>query len=422
MRIVIIFTLPLAFLLGSCSKEIPAMSSLPDVSSVRINLAFDCAHENKVLPDIDPDADALFRYARYLQKKQGPKDYESMAVYYRIAAAHGHYKANRNLQNLLAYGQAYSPFRSKEVIDLANQLIELGVPGGYYDIGHYLEIGYGLKQDREMALRFFRKAADLGSPDAQFYVGELLAPWDKAPEVSEQMWQCASDQGFAKASRMLGVSLQTDRKYTPAVTAFQQGVMAGDSSSAFALEHGFEGPPQTDRLYYLSLKADPERSLRYKQIGKFLRNYEHLNPKIPDIDQIVPLPPAKLPPWDGTFQWVREHDAAVPPEKPSEELVNRLSQAKNLDPATGLPLPPPPKLPLGTRAKTGQPCPESGIWCVPEAATVFAGATRHFRKGDVLPEFEMPKPRRLSWLDDLLGERVAYWNVSWKLISYDEKG
>ena len=59
---------------------------------------------------------------------------------------------------------------------------------------------------------------------------------------------------------------------------------------------------------------------------------------------------------------------------------------------------------------------------MPEAATVFAGATRHFRKGDVLPEFEMPKPRRLSWLDDLLGERVAYWNVSWKLISYDEKG
>ncbi|WP_349632238.1 sel1 repeat family protein [Cupriavidus sp. U2] len=422
MRIIIIFALSLAFLLGSCSKKVPAMSSLPDVSSVRINLSFDCAHEDKVLPDIEPDADKLFRYARYLQKKQGPKDYEQMAVYYRIAAAHGHYKANRNLQNLLAYGHAYSPFRSKEVVDLANQLIELGVPGGYYDIGHYLQIGYGLKQDREMALRFFRKAADLGSADAQFYVGELLAPWDKAPEVSEQMWQCASDQGFAKASRMLGVSLQTDRKYTSAVTAFQQGVMAGDSSSAFALEHGFEGPPQTDRLYYLSLKADPERSLRYKKIGKFLRHFEHLNPKVPDIDQIVPLPPAKLPPWDGTFQWVREHDAASPPKKPSEELVNRLSQAKNLDPATGLPLPPPPKLPLGTRAKTGQPCPESGIWCVPEAATVFAGATRHFRKGDVLPEFEMPKPRRLSWLDDLLGERVEYWNVSWKLISYDEKG
>jgi uncharacterized protein len=59
---------------------------------------------------------------------------------------------------------------------------------------------------------------------------------------------------------------------------------------------------------------------------------------VPDIDQIVPLPPAKLPAWDGTFQWQKDQDAAVPPPKPSDELIARLSKDKHLDPATGLPL------------------------------------------------------------------------------------
>lgn len=166
----------------------------------------------------------------------------------------------------------------------------------------------------------------------------MLAPRNMAPDVAFQMLTCAVAQGHGKAAAKLGLRLRRMHRYADAVDIFQNGVSAGNSLSALMLERGFSGQPSSDGLDNLSLPPDSERSLRYKQIGKFLRNFEHLNPEIPDIDQIVPLPPAKLPPWDGTFQWVREHDAAVPPEKPSEELVNRLSQAKNLDPATGLSL------------------------------------------------------------------------------------
>ena len=51
-----------------------------------------------------------------------------------------------------------------------------------------------------------------------------------------------------------------------------------------------------------------------------------------------PLPPATLPEWDGTFQWKRERDSAVP-IIPSAELIEKLSAEKGLDPDTGLPLP-----------------------------------------------------------------------------------
>ncbi|MDO3615314.1 sel1 repeat family protein [Ralstonia pseudosolanacearum] len=423
----------LACLVGACThKEKTPLDSLPDISAVRANLAFTCIHEADHLPPLDPEAEQLFQYGRSLQKKEGEKNFNDVARYYRIAAAHGHYKANHNLQLLVSQGLAHSPNREKETVDLAAQLVQQGVPGGYYDIGHYLEIGYGLKQDTEKALRYIRKAADLGSSDAQYYVGEKLAPIDNAPEIARQMWQCAADQGHGKAASTLGIDLKTDKFYPEAAKAFQQGVRAGSSQAAFALENGFNGPPPTEQLYYIALPNDPERVRRYKLIGKFLDENDGRNPKVPDIDQIVPLPPAKLPPWDGTFKWEKEQAAAVPPQKPSDELIERLSKAKHLDPATGLPLATseqvaqtetetvsqPSRLPLGTVASTGETCPQDGVWCASLAKGAVADADRRFLKGMFLPTLTVYQPRKFAWMDQWMGVRQQTLSVTWKLVGY----
>ncbi len=328
----------LAVLVSACTRNENPLASLPDVSAVRANLAFTCVHEADHLPPLEPDADRLFEYGRYLQKRDGEKSFNDAARYYRIAAAYGHYKANHNLQLLVSQGLADSPDRQKETVDLAVQLVHQGVPGGYYDIAHYLELGYGLKQDAEMSLRYMRKAADLGNPDAQYYVGEKLAPIDIAPAIAKQMWHCAADQGHGKAASTLGIDLQTDKFYPEATKVFQQGAKSGNSMAASFLQDGFTNPPPSDQLNYLALPHDPERSRRYELIWRFLIANDGRNPKVPDIDKIVPLPPAKLPPWDGTFQWEKDQAAAAPPQKPSEELIERMSKKKHLDPATGLPL------------------------------------------------------------------------------------
>jgi len=410
------------------------MSTVPNLEAVRANLAFTCVQEADHLPPLDPEADELFKYARYLQKLPGPKDFDEVARYYRIAAAHGHYKANSNLQQLVSQGLASSPDPEKESIDLASQLIDAGVPSGYYDIGYYLNLGYGLKQDKDMALRYFRKAADLGNADAQFHVGNLLAPLDKAPEIARQMRQCAADQGHGEAAGTLGIDLKTDKKYADALTTFQQGVKSGDTMSASFLESGFKGPPPSNGLYYLALPNDPERSRRYELIGKFIDRNDGRNPKVPDIDQIVPLPPANLPPWDGTFQWQKEQDTSAALPKPSDELVNRLSQSKHLDPATGLPLTVSAKsaqsnlssadvtlLPLGTRANSGERCPQDGVWCVPEAVGKIASVRQRFAKGDILPPLMGLDPRVFAWMDDLLGVRQRAVAVTWELAAYSDR-
>nr|WP_276539228.1 DUF6396 domain-containing protein [Chromobacterium alkanivorans] len=206
-------------------------------------------------------------------------------------------------------------------------------------MARYLDAGYGVKKDPELALRYYRKSADMGSPEGQYYVAEKLAPLDKAPEVARQMRGCAGEQGHGKAALALGTDLKDEPTMFPkALEAFQLAVKAGDEISASTLEYAFLAPPKTDVLNYLGLEKDSERSRRYKEIGDILGRYSYLHPSVPELDQVVPLPPAKLPPWDGKIQWLKDHEANIAPPKPSEELMEKLAKAKGLDPKTGKPL------------------------------------------------------------------------------------
>lgn len=228
-------------------------------------LVFTCMHE--VIPQAHSDADILFQYARWLQvnnqlRQDKATDLE-IARLYRIAAENGHAKATINLQNGSLRGRF--GLTASERRRFSQQLIDAGVASGYYFIAIYLQHGAaGLKQDKDMALRYYRKAADEGSALAQAYVGEKLEPVDIAPDVAMQMLLCAAEQGNGEAAVSLGVSLKIDKKYAEALHAFQLGVAAGDSSSASRMKEGFSGPEPTDRLYYLGQQKDPERARRYK--------------------------------------------------------------------------------------------------------------------------------------------------------------
>ncbi|AXH54102.1 sel1 repeat family protein [Pseudomonas amygdali pv. lachrymans] len=319
------------------SSELNAMQK-DDRETVKSSLKLECHRESDILPNINQEADILYKYGLFLQTKEGPKDFNDVARYYRIAAAHGHYKAATNLQALITQGLASSTNGQKETIELVEKFMNLGVPGAYYDMGHYLEAGYGVEQDQEKANAYFRKAADLGSPDAQYYVATLLGRVKGGVDIMEQMLHCAAYQGHASAARELAGYIRESKKFKEAVLIYQISIKAGDSASARRLSKAFEGPPPTEELYYLGVDSDKERADRYRLISKFLKKNEQLGSKLPDIDSIVPLPPAKLPAWDGTFQWQKKREAEALPKKPDNILIQRLSKDKNLDFTTGLPL------------------------------------------------------------------------------------
>ncbi|KMY01337.1 lipoprotein [Pseudomonas syringae KCTC 12500] len=332
-------------LLAACSSGNALTSRTKDaplnqLSEVDAKLAFTCVHEK--IPAPSAETDVLFQYARWLQKNNQIQQDETVDVeigrLYRIAAENNHYKANVNLQNGAMRGQF--KLTGGERLRLSQQLIDAHVATGYYMIAIYLQKGAaGLQQDEDMSLRYFRKAADEGSAQAQAYVADKLEPIDIAPDIARQMRRCAAAQGNGSAALALGTDLAIDRNYKEAIEAFQLGAAAGNEVAASFLGKGFRGPKPDDRLYYLDQKEDLERAERYKQISKLLSRLSYADPKVPEINEIVPLPPAKLPAWDGKLKWVEEREANIPPPKPSEALIEQLAKAMVLDPKTGKPLP-----------------------------------------------------------------------------------
>ncbi|MBT2342097.1 sel1 repeat family protein [Pseudomonas fluorescens] len=395
------------------------MPSLPEIKA-KLN-AFTCKHE--AIPAPSAQSDVLFQYARWLQKNNQLKPDEKVDAeierLYRIAAAHDHHKANINLQNGGMRGRF--SLDGEEYLYLSQRLIDAGVATGYYLIGVFLKQGAaGLAEDHETALGYFRKAADQGSAQAQAYVGDQLAPISIAPEAARKLYRCAAEQGQGKAAVALGVSLQIEGLYQEALEAFQLGAAAGDSSSTSFLEKGFRGPPPTEELYYLGQDEDLERAERYKTIRRIVGRYSYANPTVPEINDILPLPPTKLPPWDGKLQWLEARLANVAPPKPDEELIGELAKAKHLEPATGKPTPQSPAFIKNAasvpRCYSGQPCPKTGYWkasCIDRDHAWTQGDPHRFEKGELMPTQQVTRYRQRFLLPDLktVGEEKVEWRI-----------
>ncbi|MGO4003271.1 DUF6396 domain-containing protein [Pseudomonas fluorescens] len=377
------------------------------LTEIKAKLDFTCTHEQ--IPAASAEADVLFQYARWLQKNNVLKQDKTVDTeierLYRIAAENSHFKANINLQN----GSMRGDFRlrGQEHLRLSQQLIDNNVATGYYFVGIFLKQGSaGLQEDPEMALRYFRKAADEGNAQAQYDIAEKLAPISIAPTVALSMRECAATQGHGIAARVLGVHLSTDGQYQEATEAFQLGVEAGDSTAASFLAKSFLGPKPDDQLHYLAQTEDLERAERYEKIWKVLYGYSYANPKVPELNEILPLPPAKLPAWDGKLQWLEERLANIPPEKPSPALIQQLAKAMVLDPATGKPMPGSPALRdasfHGPTCTAGSACPESGYWTVDSFnyeryILDVHPDTRYFKQGEILPPVACSYYRTRMW-------------------------
>lgn len=413
-------------LLTACDQSVAPSVVNKDVSmdpltNINTNLAFTCKHE--IIPKASSDTEKLFEYARWLQKnnllKQDKKVDAETERLYRIAAENGHFKANINLQNGSIRGQF--SLSADERFRLSQRLINAKIASGYYFIAIYLQNGAtGLKQDLELALRYYRKAADEGSPQAQNYVGDKLSPAKMAPNIAKQMLECSAVQANGDAAKSLGMMLSIEGLFQQTIQAFQLGVAAGDETSAFALEQGFYGPESTS-TYYVAQQKDPERALRYKAIWKILSDYSYASPTVPEINDIVPLPPAPLPAWDGKIKWLEDRKANIPPTKPSEALIEKLAKDKQLNPETGRPLPTSPDFDksasLSLLCKTGEPCPKSGYWQIAwlPREGLSQNAIIAFREGDILPTDRVEICRSCPWpLSDKLFHQDQH--VDWRFV------
>ena len=314
-------------------------------------LEFTCKKEE--LPPLSEETQQLYNYALYHDLHnmwtgdKGDEVWNGLARYYRIAAANGDYKANVRLQYLLNTGRISTDMPQTEVHNLNEELAKQLPATAYYNLYGYLDEDYGVRTEEGGKYAYLRKAADLGSREAQYTVAEILSDIEDESETEEafkyrlklvkQLRSCASEQGLGEVSSNLGISLQMDKKYQEALKVFHQGVKNGDSISALVLSHAFESGVQADNLNFLDVSPDDERVKRYHMISSYLSRYDYLQPKVPDLDEIVPLPPAKLPKWDGKIAFQRWYEGEAPP-KPSEALMLKLANQAGLRVDNGLDL------------------------------------------------------------------------------------
>ena len=315
------------------------------MEQLKANLEFVCKHEEK--PELLPETQQLYNYALYHDLhnmwtgKRGDAVWNGLARYYRIAAMNGDYKANIRLQYLLKSGRISSDMPQTEVHNLNEELAKQLPATAYYNLYGYLDVGYGVRTEKDGKYAYLRKAADLGSREAQYVVGDILTDikdegtLQQRLKIYEQLLSCSSEQGFGEASEMLGLGYESDKEYSKALEAFHQGVKNGSSLSASTLEEAFSGKQKEGDMDFLNLSEDPERARRYEIIWKYLAYKDYLQPKVPDLDDIVPLPPAPLPEWDGKIAFQRWFEGEAPP-KPDEALVRRLAWQAGLNGDTGL--------------------------------------------------------------------------------------
>ena len=388
------------------------------LDDIDVKLDFNCAHEK--IPAPSHEADIVFQYARWLQKNNQLKRdaivNAEIERLYRISIEHDHHKANINLQNGAMRG--HFKLRAWEHLRMSEKLIDAKVATGYLFVAYFLEQGSaGLQQDSQMALRYYRKAADEGNAQAQYFIGDKLDPVTIAPAVAADMYRCAAEQGHGKAAVALGIILRNKHQFSQALEVLQMGVAGGYEHAAGRLEDAFLGAVPSDKFDYYGQKEDLERAERYNRIWNILADYSYASPEVPEINEIVPLPPAKLPAWDGKLQWLEARQANIPPEKPSEALIHKLAKEKVLDPATGKPMPGSPafskaNFPIMVCA-SGQPCPESGYWKV--MINSWEDHIQYFNEGEVMPTYLMTWTEYRPWpLRDKLMQRDE--RVNWGML------
>jgi uncharacterized protein len=205
-----------------------------------------------------------------------------------------------------------------KAVDIARKAAEIRLPWGLYDLGVAYEHGYGgTVYDVNLAWAYYLKAAQLGSPEAQMALADAYAESSRF-DAEEAMEQCAYRQGHGPAAFALGVNRRAVKSdFKTAIKYFHDGVKFGSRDCANALEQLFmsgywvtTNEEEKPALKALSITTDLVRRGRYLAISDALE----INPdlKFSRLDEVLPLPPAKLPDWRGFEDALEPESTAAP--------------------------------------------------------------------------------------------------------------
>jgi uncharacterized protein len=310
--------------LSTSMSDLPRYEKLPLFSPHR--KSFTCVYQDQHVPPIDAQAELWFQQALALDDPNidyDRRDYPKIYQLYTQAAERGHWKAMLNLASLILSDHPGVPNHDPEAaIGWVEKAMKLSVPDAYDMMGIYHQNGIVKGGSATSAYAFFQRAADMGSPSAQTFLGTKIDAayddpggefWGNEP-IGTQMLECALAQGYGDAADELG--LLYGRSHTAegkarALKVLHEGVKLGSAKCANSLAPEFDGLGLTDGTNLVG-HIDKARAQRYSKLGDALEFYQG-RLKLPNLDKVLPLPPTPLPKWDGNVQTLIDGAKAVTP-------------------------------------------------------------------------------------------------------------
>ena len=300
---------------------------------------FTCAPAQ--LAPFDAQADAWFLEARALENAEifvDDRDYKKIVSLTRQAAERRHWKAMLNLASFYLEGQD-PPHGAEDAVKLVEGAMRLGVPAAYDRMGTYYMNGTGVRRDTTRAYAFWQEAARRGSPEALSFIGRQMISIKDAPERSRwanvkvgiKMLECAFAQGYGPAAFQLGLVYSmpfghnaTREELAHALKVFHDGVKFGCQLCAASLSIQFNEPLDLTRM--VAPYIDKARAARYVILSDALS----FDPdrRFPNLDNVLPLPPANLPPWNGDRDTLVNAARGVSHRPPAPKSPSAYSERK----------------------------------------------------------------------------------------------
>ncbi|TWI60944.1 TPR repeat protein [Pseudoduganella lurida] len=280
--------------------------------------SFVCNKEVDHLPPVDAQADRWLAEAISLEDPEiyfDDRDYKRIVELTKRAADRKYWKAMLNLASF--YIEGYDPpHGAEDAVKIVEAAMLSGIPAAFERMGTYYMNGTGVRADATKAYAFLQKAALMGDPSAQAYLGDRLGAvsddnlpgyWANIP-VAVKMLECSVSQGYGPAAHALHymylepplpdgktfgpVTPETRKK---ALHILHEGVKYGCSTCAGKLFIEFDHPRNLSEMVVPF--ADKARGERYRMLADALE----FNPRFrfPNLDKILPLPPAIIPTWNG---------------------------------------------------------------------------------------------------------------------------
>lgn len=229
-------------------------------------------------------------------------------------------KAMLNLASLILSNYPVPEKHPELAIRWVEKAMQLGVPDAWDTMGIYHMKGIVTGSNATNAYAFFQRAADMGSPSAQSFLGAALnAGWDNPGNgfwanmpVAIKMLECSLAQGYGDAADELEFIYAADGTQEGklrAVKVLQEGVKFGSAKCAGLLGSQFRGMGMSEGESLVG-HVDSARAERYSKISRILEWYEGTL-KLPNLDKVLPLPPAPLPKWNGDVQTLIDAAKAV---------------------------------------------------------------------------------------------------------------